>query len=123
MIEVLAAFVVLSVFFGVVTEGLVQARRGVDAVENRSAAAAIARALMDGPLTEGLKRTGRAEGTMLSHRWAMTMEPVSAAIAGQDPAPASARHRAMLVTIRVAAGRRGRVVLQTVRLVPVEVGS
>lgn len=116
LIEVLAAFVVLSLVAVVLTRGLVSARYGTASVSETLAAEKVVRSLLEGPIPAALAKPGRKTGRAGDYPWVMTSEAVGLALPKPgDGAPPS--FVPVRLTVEVSMPRGRRLAVETVRLV------
>lgn len=135
LVEALTAFAIVAMLTLVIQRGLVQARLGWEAIEERRAAERLARSLLSEPVSLPAVLEGGRNGYTDGRRWQIRLAaldlplpdppspPATVATAGgQPPAPASTpepKWQPLRVTITVETARGRPVEVETVRLAPV----
>lgn len=132
LIEALVAFAITAMLFLVVQRGLVQARIGWAAIEDRRQAERLARSLFAEPVSLAAVVEGGRSGVTDGRRWTIKLATLDlslptappppkdvASAGGQNPAPAPPRWQPLRVTIAVETSRGRPVEVETVRLAPI----
>lgn len=141
LIEALTAFAIVAVLALVVQRGLVQARIGWAAVEERTAAERVARTLLAEPLSPATVEAGGRSGVSEGRRFELRLATLDLPLPAAPPAPAqrgaaaaqapgaqppedqSSRWQPLRVTIEVATARGSPVAIETIRLARMERGG
>lgn len=119
LIEVMAAFLVLSVVMTVIVRGLVIARQGADASTGVMEASNIARGLLEAPVPAGLDKPGRKTGKTGNYAWTIVTTPIQLPIKQAKKEESPAAFVPMRFTVTVVIDSRRQVRVETVRLAKV----
>lgn len=116
LIEVLAAFTIVSLFAVVLSRGLVLARAGAAVTEDTVAAEHVARSLIEGPIPEKLAVPGRVTGSAAGRSWTMVTEPVGLPLPEPKEENGKPVYAPLRVTVTVAVDARRSLSVEAVRL-------
>lgn len=105
LLEVLVAFVVLTLSLGVILKIFSDGMRSVELAEQTAYAVALAQSQLAAAAADPALPPGRRAGEDAAHyRWEIAIQPAAAPPTTATPAPAAAPVRLMEVTVTVAWG-------------------